>query len=641
MKHFPTCASALLLLLAAASGNAQQAAPELDPVSVTSNFHPLNTSRTGRNILVLKGEQFRNLPVNSIDELLRYVPGIEIQARGPMGAQSDIVLRGGTFQQVLVIVDGLRINDPFSGHFATYFPIAPAEIERIEVLKGAAAAQYGSEAVGGVVQIITKSFAAAKGTKTKGGLAQLSAGQYGLVNAQAGGHYSNGRTTVAGGLLTNNADGVPQRGIKGYFHATTASASVAHYLNDRWRLALRSSYDVRDFAAQNFYTTFASDTSTEKVKTSWNQFSLQYAKGRDRFLFDAGYKNTSDYFLFNPAGTANENKSELWQLAARQEHRIGTHTLWTNGLQFNNRAIHSNDRGNHNENVVAGYSTVSYTGAGGFSIAPALRLDWHQRRGFELVPQLALSLRRAVWQLRASAGKTIRDADFTERYNNYNKTLVLSGRIGNPDLAAERALALEAGGDLFLAKGWRVSGTYFSRRHKGLIDYVVTPYAQMPRRDNLSPTGSYALAQNLADVNIHGAELDLHYLRPLRNGQSLQALAGVTWAEAKSSNGITGFYLTSFAKYLVNGSVTFTSRRVELAVTGIYKERAAAQEAPAIKASLSKDYFVLNGKAQFFVLPARLGVFVQADNLLDKTYSDLLGAQMPGRWIQAGAQFKF
>ena len=110
--------------------------------------------------------EFSKLPVHSIDDLLRYVPGIEIQARGPMGAQSDIVLRGGTFQQVLVIVDGIRINDPLTGHFNSYIPIAPSEIDRIEILKGASSAIYGSDAVGGVIHIITKTFASQSKEKT-------------------------------------------------------------------------------------------------------------------------------------------------------------------------------------------------------------------------------------------------------------------------------------------------------------------------------------------------------------------------------------------------------------------------------------------------------------------------------------------
>src|SRR6187431_1144557 len=128
---------------------------ELNPVTVTASRSAQKISETGRNITVIEGKLFQQLPVSSIDELLKYVPGIEVQSRGPMGAQSDIVMRGGTFQQVLVLLDGIKLNDPLTGHFSSYFPVAPYEIERIEVLRGPAAAMYGAEAVGGVVNIIT------------------------------------------------------------------------------------------------------------------------------------------------------------------------------------------------------------------------------------------------------------------------------------------------------------------------------------------------------------------------------------------------------------------------------------------------------------------------------------------------------
>ena len=167
---------------------------DLDPVTITTSLTPEKASKTGRNLLTIKGERFYSLPVHSVDELLRYLPGVEVQARGPMGAQSDIVLRGGTFQQVLVILDGVRLNDPNTGHFTSYIPIAPAEIERIEILKGASSAVYGSEAVGGVIHIITKTFDAKKGVNKSNAVAQITGGEYGLFNANAGGYFSNGTT---------------------------------------------------------------------------------------------------------------------------------------------------------------------------------------------------------------------------------------------------------------------------------------------------------------------------------------------------------------------------------------------------------------------------------------------------------------
>ena len=128
--------------------NAQENIIELEPAVITANLDLQKQKETGRNIFVIKGEAFSRLPVHSLDELLRYLPGIEVQQRGPQGSQSDIVIRGGTFQQVLVIIDGVKLNDPLTGHFTSYIPIHPAEIDRIEILKGAASAIYGSDAAG-------------------------------------------------------------------------------------------------------------------------------------------------------------------------------------------------------------------------------------------------------------------------------------------------------------------------------------------------------------------------------------------------------------------------------------------------------------------------------------------------------------
>jgi iron complex outermembrane receptor protein len=164
MKLHKLSLMSLALMSAFSSAVAQEKEKEieLDPITITASLTPVSASKTGRNILIIKGDMLQKLPVQSIDELLRYVPGVEVQSRGPMGVQSNITIRGGTFQQVLIILDGIRLNDPLTGHFNSYIPISPAEIDRIEILKGASSAIYGTEAVGGVLHIISKTFAAKK-----------------------------------------------------------------------------------------------------------------------------------------------------------------------------------------------------------------------------------------------------------------------------------------------------------------------------------------------------------------------------------------------------------------------------------------------------------------------------------------------
>ena len=629
------CLSALLCFKANAQTN-----EELDPVTVTSSLSPLSTSKTGRNILLIKSEQIAKLPVNSIDELLRYLPGIEIQARGPMGAQSDIVLRGGTFQQVLVILDGIRLNDPNTGHFSSYIPIAPSEIDRIEVLKGGSSAIYGSDAVGGVIHIITKSFNS-KGAVKQNVSAQVAAGEYGLANVNAGAFYSNGKTAIGGGILSNNATWQQQRGTKGYFNLNTASLSVNHQINEAWQLGFRTAFDNRKFAAQNFYSNLMLDTANEKVQTIWNQARVAYQKEKNKFSFNLGYKAVDDQFQLNPSFVANKNKSNLLQALAVYDHAFTDKTTLTTGTQFQNRKIASNDRGNHTVQQAAGFLILNQLIGSDFRITPAVRYDWNELSGAEWVPQINLSYRISKFQLRGSAGKTIRNADFTEQYNNYNKPpFVGSGnRIGNPDLKAEYSFSYEAGADVFLSNAIKISSSYFQRDYDDLIDYVSTPYANMPRRENLAPAGTFFLAKNISQVTTKGFETDIQFQKTVSNNHQLYTTVGLVWLNSKSNNRTPSLYISSHANFLTNFSVQYNTPIFNISANGLYKKRNTQQtvDNPRFsKAAISKDYFVMNVKAEAFVVKEKVSVFAQADNILDRTYSDLLGAIMPGRWLMGG-----
>jgi len=614
---------------------AQEKTNELDPVTITTSLSPERTSKTGRDLLVIKAEQFANLPVHSIDELLRYLPGIEIQERGPMGSQSDIVLRGGTFQQVLVILDGLRLNDPNSGHFTSYIPIAPTEIDRIEILKGASSAIYGSEAVGGVINIVTKTFAAKQRSAKSNAFAQISGGEYNFWNVNAGGFYSNGKTAVAAGVLTNNTTGQQQRGTKGFFNNNTASVSVSHQLSDHWEVKLRSSYDDRRFAAQNFYTTFTSDTAREHVSTSWNQIGLVYNNNQNQISFNAGYKELHDEYKFNSVLSPNKNKSSLTQALLTDEWKLKEKTTLTSGMQFLNKKIVSNDRGNHDIRQAAAFAILNQDLGNRFFVSPAARLDYSEGYGWEFVPQINLSYKTNKVQLRGSAGKTIRDADFTERYNNYNKTFVASGSIGNPDLKAEHSFSYEAGTDYFVLNNLKVSATFFQRYQKGAIDYVPTPYADMPRKVNLSPTGTYALTKNISKVNTTGFETEILYSKQFENHQQVWATAGFSWLDDKSSSAVPSFYISSHAKFLNTFNLLYSTNRLSISVDGLYKTR-KPQTSSANIAKVSDDYFVMNAKLEAFLVKRVLSAFVEADNIFNKKYADLLGSQMPGRWLMGG-----
>jgi vitamin B12 transporter len=636
-----------LLLLFAVSAAVPLFAQEIDlnPVTITSSMVEKRASETGRNIAVIKGETFNKLPVHSLDELLRYIPGLEIQARGPMGSQGDIVLRGGTFQQVLVVLDGMRLNDPNTGHFSSYIPITPSEIERIEVLKGASSAIYGSEAVGGVIHIISKTFAArlqhqADSVDQTTWTTSLTGGNYGLYNINAGGFIQRQKITVSAGVLSNNADGVPQRGKRGFFHNNTVSASAQYALAPHWNMSIRSAFDNRDFAAQNFYTTFVSDTASEQVKSFFNQIKLTYQKGRSTLSLDGGYRFVNDTYAYNPSSVANSSKSQLAQGLLTWQHSISARTDFISGLNFQHKRIASNDRGDHHLNQLAPFVTVSHRIGEHLTLSPAIRLDWRETIGSELVPQVNVSYRKAQWQFRASAGKTIRDADFTERYNNYAKELVTGGNVGNPNLKAETSFSYEAGADWFVNPHLKISGTYFQRLQQDLIDYTSTAYSEMPRKDNLATNGTFALAKNIAKVNATGFEMDLQWNKPISARQQLYLNAGLTYLNSESSDIAPSFYISSHAKLLTNFSAIYRFNKFSVSLNGLYKSR-KRNEATAIEATITKDYFLLNTKAEYVMIQNRLAVFAQIDNILNTQYSDLLGSKMPGIWTMGGVRYQW
>ncbi len=610
--------------------------PVLEPVLISSSAQQKRIRETGRNISVLTKDDIKNIPANSLDELLRFVPGIEVQQRGPQGSQSDLIIRGGTFQQVLVVIDGMRANEPLTGHFSAYIPIHPEEIERIEVIKGAAAAIFGPDAVGGVVHVITKAFTHNFGTKNKSAAASLQGGQYGLFNGRIALSSSNKKSYVSGGLQQNKAKGMQMRGTTGYFDNDLANISYARKLNDAWRLMLRAAADSRDFNAQNFYTSFLSDTAREKVSSTWQQLALTRTSEKSTFSILANARQLKDVYSFRPVSIANQNSTNLFNADLRHTVRFKwQQAKFTSGMQVFNKQIVSNDRGNHKHLHTGIYANLQHQLLNKLFVTEGIRADWDQSYKWALIPQLNLAYTGVLATLRASISKGIRDADFTERYNNFNKPLVTGGSIGNPALEAERSLNMEIGADLLLDKPVQVHATVFRRNQSSLIDWAPTMYADIPLRPNLIPTGIYALASNIANIDTKGAELDLSGDHSWGKETKLRWNTGITVLKTGKGNSLPSFYLSSHAKLLWNSNMRISNKFGTVSMGTVYKKR-NQQTANAINARISPEYFTVNLRIEKYLFTKKAGLMLQIDNLTDVAYSDLLGSIMPGRWMQFG-----
>jgi iron complex outermembrane receptor protein len=607
---------------------------QLSDVVVTASMLPQQEKETGRNIVSIKGSSLQNLPISSIDDLLKYLPGIETQQRGPAGTQSNIIIRGGTFQQVLVIIDGIRINDPLTGHFNSYIPLHPEDINRIEIIKGAASAIYGSDAIGGVVNIITNGLQQKNQHK-------LSVGsKWGSYNSRSNNFWwgaQKEKWKLSVSSQQNKADGENLRGTTGYYNNSFYAANFNYAFASNWKLHILYANDSRDFNAQNFYTTFKNDTATEIVKSNWTQMGLSKQYPHKIVKFDVAYKNLSDRFRFNPAGSFNENKTSLFvgqgsvQFTPNPNHQIVT------GAQWIHKKIRSNDRGNHELAHGAAFLIATHKLPKNVFINESLRIDWDQSYGWIIIPQVNGSWVNGNLTTRASIGKGVRDADFTERYNNYNKSIVTGGSIGNPYLQAEKSWSYELGADYRMGSNFKWGATAFLRDQNNLIDWTPTPYPMMPRQSNLVITGNYSLATNVSSVKTKGIETDLTYNKKWGDDYELNLSTGLVWLSSTSPNKTPSFYISSHARFLWNEQIVFRADHLQLSINSVYKIR-NAQTTSAINAALSTNYFLVNSKFSYLTTKRKGNVFLEVTNLTNTPYSDLLGAIMPSRWIAAGFQ---
>ena len=616
---------------------AQDSIQELSNITITASLLEQQQKETGRNVISVRGDYFKTLAVHSLDELLRYLPGVEVQQRGPQGAQSNIILRGGTFQQVLVIIDGIRLNDPLTGHFNSYIPLNPADIERIEILKGSAAAIYGSEAVGGVINIISRSFHQQTFQPKKEFRGRLTAGEYALVNGELYGRIATSKSVFTAGFQSNNANGPQLRGTDGFFHLHNTNVAFATQIRKNWIIRFRAAADWRSFNAQNFFTAFSSDTAREKVNSWWNHLRMEIKTRKGILQLDAGYKQLRDQYWFRPASIPNDNRTNLFTTQVYYHSGLGKKSDYTSGIQLMRKAIRSNDRGNHRLWHGAVYTIFHQEPLKNLHLHESIRLDWDENYGAILVPQINLAWSPSKLSVRFSAGRSFRDADFTERYNNYNKALVTSGSIGNPALQAEQSWNMEAGMDYRSKDGWQLRTTVFRRWHHNLIDWAPTPYAQMPRKENLSPAGTYSLASNLETINTTGFEADVLYKKKISSNCSITGTLGYTFIRSENEDAVPSFYISSHARHLLNFTGQLTIKSFSLGVNGLFKER-NSREALAIGARITPSYFIMGTKMSFALPENHFRFSFQADNIFNKSYSDLLGASMPGRWLSGGIE---
>lgn len=606
----------------------------LNNVEVSTSRIPQTAAGTGRNITIIPAKTIESLPAHTTDEVLRYLSSVEVQSRGAFGTQSDFSIRGSTFSQVLVMIDGMRLNDPLTAHFNSNIPVSPAEIKRIEVLHGPAAAQYGADAVGGAINIITKTFSPQMASSPSTADLKLGYGRYELKTGQAGFFHADDQYRLSGGGMWFHTPGQPLgTHYKNRFNIGNASLSAGVALGDHWDLTARTAYDSRDYNARYFYTASPYDNSTDKITAWWNQLRLTHRTDHQRTTLEASYKRNKDTFVFNESSPANRHTTQFLNAQLYQYRSLADDWDLTYGIQADHRKIQSNDRGNHSDWHYAAFSMLQWQPSQPLTLTGNMRLDHDRSYGTEFMPQLSASYQADQFTLRASAGRSIRAPSYTERYVSTNLSGPVAGgrNLGNPWLEAERSWSGEAGMDLFPVSDLKISATAFIRESTNLIDYTLMNSMNIRNNENLKANTEYLYTSNLSSVRTAGLETQLAYTQSMGADWLLQSQVGYTFTDSFTGEASATKYLSNYARHIVKGMMVLQRKAFELSVSTLWKQRQDDQ-AMAIDAFKSPSYNIWNLKTSYD-LTDNLSVGVEVDNLFNERYQDILGAQMPKRWL--------
>jgi iron complex outermembrane receptor protein len=639
---------------------------KLDSISVTASRISSSVSESGKNVSVITQDDIQKMPVTSVDDLLRSLPGVNINSRQGFGVQADVGIRGSTFSQVLFMLDNVPLNDPLTAHFNTNIPVSLSEIGQIELVRGPASASYGADAVGGVVHIKTRSYLrsqieAGENLQTNV-FADIGAGQHNLLTGDLGFDLnkkrwrfstsvrhvsSDGETLDNPGFATGVSD---QETYNNYFEMTSYTASLSYRLSDYLTLYTRGGFDDRDFSARYFYTRNEFDQSEEQINSRWGLGALTFEKDAHRSEFNLSYRNVDDTFDFWP-GTlpANEhttdqlflNLSHQYELTGASVSNRFNYIRLMAGGQYLDKQIESTDRGDHHTDMGGIYAIGTFSWVNGLNLTASARLQFDSIASTEFLPQLSASYSVGDITFRSSAGRAIRVGDFTERYISSQIPNLTPGRnIGNPDLQPERSWTVDAGFDWRPASRIRISPTVFYRTSGNLIDYALTNSNNITNADNLQPGETYFYASNIEQSSVIGVEVMSDATHNIGNNRSAGVQAGYTYIQTTSNGNAPSKYIANHPEHQVNLGIRFSAGWGSIHSESSYRVR-SEESAELIDGDVPSGYFIsdLNIQASTGWSPATL--YVRIMNLTDTQYQEILGAPMPGRWVMGGMKLNF
>lgn len=618
---------------------------ELEEVEVTGSRVPLTQAESARMVTVLSKPEIEAAAVHSINDLLKYAVGVDVRQRGEFGIQTDISIRGGTFDQITILLNGVNISNPQTGHLTTDFPVSMNDIERIEVLEGPAARVFGTSAFNGAINIVTKN-----DTKSHIG-GDILAGAYGLFGAGLQGNYSNKQFShqVSGNFrrtdgATTNSDF--QTG-KAYYHGVYTSDDI----DVNWQFG----FSDQQYGANTFYSAKYNNQyeKTRRYITSvqaqtkgwfvltptlyWNrshdnfQLIKDSPKGENFHMTDVYGANLNAHFTTvlgkTAFGAEVRNEGILsTNLGKLLEEDQKVKVPGEKDKYFDKKDNRTNVSYYLEHNILLQNFTASFGVMANMNTA----LD-HKYRFY---PGIDLSYRPSIhWKAFVSWNKALRMPTFTDLYY---KSPTQEGNIGlKPEETQAYTLGLQYQNNVIKTE---LSGFY----HKGkqMIDWV------MYDAEDVYHSANFKLDNRGFETNtVINTEAWLG-----KSSWIKQIQVGYSYISQKRKDN-TPIYKSNYAlnylkhKFVANLRHKLFTEKLTLNWAfrwqdrmGDYIDFGNTNHPEGILTSYP-SFALLDLKVQW--TESKYTIFAEANNLLDRTYFDLGNIPQPGFWFKTGIKCKF
>lgn len=591
----------LSLLMFSLNAYTQEKEAAIEEIILHDKFLNLKFENANENVIVITKKDLENSPAQSIDDVLQQYVGMDVRRRGANGVQSDISIRGGSFEQVLILLNGIRMNDSQTGHNSFNIPVDVSNVERIEIIKGPAARRFGQNAYAGVINIVTKTSAEEKIKSA------IEIGDFNTRNLTASGTFGTEKFTNLVQVSSATSDG--------YRYNTDYDIANLYYQNQlklkNGKLLFQGGFSEKKFGANGFYASPKAIEQYEELQASVVSLGLEQKFEKFNFNTNISWRRGQDMYLFNrakPEIYRNMHIGNNLQAEANGSYQsdLGTTGL---GVEYRKEFLVSNNLGERERDVTQLFFEHHFSFLNNkLTISPGI--SWANFSGKDnfFYPGLDLGYSMNEYhKMYGNIAKVHRIPTFTDLY------YVSGTEQGNPNLKPESAISYEFG-YRFSKNNWLAKASVFGRNSEDAIDFVKQTVAEK------------WTAQNIGNVDTKGLEVEL---KKTQNKFIKSYSVGYVFLENKLSQNqpFSRYALDNFKHQFIGKLENKIGKYLSSQIIYRYQERMNNDSYHLLDARVNLNYKDVN-------------LFVLVNNITNTNYTEAFGVPMPNRWFHMGVSYE-